>query len=143
MFQNRGEWGILILRVIVGVIFIIAGWTKVQGIEQTIGFFAQTGISPFWTYAVAYLELLGGLAVLLGFYTRIAGYILSVIMVGAIYFATAKMGFSMGYSQNLLIIASLLAIGWNKSALSLAGSVCGCAKCMMCGGSMTEKEGNM
>lgn len=68
-----------------------------------------------WTqYAVAWGELLGGVALLLGLLTRLAALGLIVIQVGAIWTVTALHGFSFtrggGYEYNIALIAMLLAL---------------------------------
>jgi uncharacterized membrane protein YphA (DoxX/SURF4 family) len=70
-----------------------------------------TALSDQWVQiAVAWGELLCGIAMLLGLYTRIAALGLIVIMVGAIYMVTGAHGFSNpagggGYEYNLAILA--------------------------------------
>ena len=49
--------------------------------------FATLGFSAFWAYLASWVELLGGIAVLLGIgiYTRVAAKLLSIVMLVAIY----------------------------------------------------------
>ncbi len=65
-------------------------------------------------YAVAWGELLGGIALLFGFLTRLAALGLIVIQVGAIWTVTAAKGFSFagggGYEFNLALLAMCLAL---------------------------------
>ena len=65
-------------------------------------------------YAVAWGELLGGVALLLGLLTRLAALGLIVIQVGAIATVTAGRGFSFagggGYEYNLALLAMCLAL---------------------------------
>jgi uncharacterized membrane protein YphA (DoxX/SURF4 family) len=68
-----------------------------------------------WTqYAVAWGELLGGVALLLGLLTRLAALGLIVIQVGAIWTVTGMHGFSVerggGYEYNIALIAMCLAL---------------------------------
>jgi uncharacterized membrane protein YphA (DoxX/SURF4 family) len=69
-----------------------------------------TALSDQWVQlAVAWGELLCGIAMLLGLFTRVAALGLIVIMVGAIYMVTGAHGFSNlaggGYEYNLAILA--------------------------------------
>src|SRR3989338_3885677 len=76
---------LLVLRIGVGALFIYAGWGKVSDLPGTVAFFGTIGFVPFWAYLVAFVELLGGIAVLLGGGTRVAAALLSIIMLVAIY----------------------------------------------------------
>jgi len=64
--------------------------------------------------AVAWGELVGGFAMLLGLLTRLAALGLLVIQVGAVYLVTAEKGFSFarggGYEYNLVLLAMCLAL---------------------------------
>lgn len=122
------------LRVVLGVIFIAHGWAKIQGMEGTIGFFGSLGLAPFFAYLVAWTEFLGGLAMVLGLYTRVAGYLIAIVMVFAIVLAKFKMGFLGGYELDLILLASALVIAQHGSGpYSVSGKVCGCGNCAMCG----------
>ena len=77
--------GLLVLRIGVGAIFVFSGWMKVSNLSQTVGMFASMGFGVMWAYLVSILELVGGIAVLLGAYTRAFSTILAVIMIVAIY----------------------------------------------------------
>jgi uncharacterized membrane protein YphA (DoxX/SURF4 family) len=65
-------------------------------------------------YAVAWGELLGGVALLVGLLTRVAALGLIVIQVGAIWTVTGMQGFRVaqggGYEYNLALIAMCLAL---------------------------------
>ncbi len=80
----------LVVRLVLGWVFLIAGWGKLNHLDRTIEFFQQIGIpaaslqAPF----VALVEFLGGLALIAGLGTRIASLLLSATMVVAL--ITAK-----------------------------------------------------
>jgi uncharacterized membrane protein YphA (DoxX/SURF4 family) len=74
--------------------------------------------------AVAWGELLGGIALLVGLLTRLAAVGLIIIQVGAIYTVTFEKGFSaaggIGFEYNLAIIAMCLAVFfWGAGNLSV------------------------
>jgi len=58
-------------------------------------------------YVVAFGELLAGVALLVGFFHRIAAVMIMVIMVGAILYATGSEGYFLaeGYEYNLALLA--------------------------------------
>jgi len=123
---NRNELGKVILRVVLGFIFFIHGFVKFQGgIGNTAGFFDSLGIPGFLAYVVAFIELVGGIALILGIGTRVVSLLLALIMVGAIF--TAKLpagllgnGQAAGYELDLALLAmAIYFVLANKSALSL------------------------
>lgn len=80
--------GLLILRVVVGAIFAAHGAQKIFDftIAGTIGSFAGMGV-PFAEIAaplVAFLELVGGILLILGFLTRPVGILLTIDMAVAL-----------------------------------------------------------
>lgn len=98
----------LVTRLIVGGIFIYTGWSKVSDMGMTIGFFSSMHIASFFTYLVAYGELVGGILLILGLWTEIAGTWLVVIMFGAIWFTRA--GGFMAFGLPLAMLSGLSAI---------------------------------
>ena len=86
----------LIARILVGVVFIAHGWQKlaVNGIEGTSGFFGQVGV-PLPTlsaWVAALLEVVGGVALILGLGVPVAGLLLAADMVGAYLFVHVGRG---------------------------------------------------
>ncbi len=97
----------LLLRLGVGLTFFFSGYAKVTGgVENVAGFFGSLGIplsgamAPF----VAYLELIGGLALIVGALTRVFSLLFIGVMVVAI--LTAKLP---AFAQ-----AASLAEGWTE-----------------------------
>ena len=68
------------LRIIVGIAFILHGIPKLSGIDKTSGFFGSIGLSPEFTLPIALLEVIGGIALLLGIATRIASILFIIEM---------------------------------------------------------------
>src|SRR3989338_6799362 len=79
------DTGLLVLRVGVGAIFIMSGWTKAADLSLTVGMFATMGFSAFCAYLVTAVELVGGIAVLFGIYSRVAALLLAIVMLVASY----------------------------------------------------------
>jgi len=83
LFKDNRDLALLVIRIAFGLIFALFGWRHVQGLQGYIGLYTSIGIpapdlmAPF----VAWIELLGGLAALVGIFTRYAGLLLAIVMV--------------------------------------------------------------
>ncbi|WP_249597325.1 DoxX family protein [Peribacillus frigoritolerans] len=124
--MNKNDAAHLFLRVILGFTFFIHGVSKFQGgIGNTAGFFDSLGIPGFMAYIVAGIELIGGLAVILGLGTRIVSVLFAVIMVGAIFTAKLPAGFlgngqAAGYELDLALLAMSVYLACaNRTVLSM------------------------
>ncbi len=99
----------LIARLIIGGIFVYAGWIKVTDMPAAIAtIFAPLGISPFWAYVASYSEFIGGMFIIAGFYSQYAAAILSIVMLVAIY-ESRSMGLQ-GFLPPLAVLAALVMI---------------------------------
>jgi putative oxidoreductase len=84
--------GPLLMRVIVGYVFMVTGWGKLNNLVQVTENFIGWGI-PFpniVTPFVSCVEFFGGAMLILGLFTRIPAAMLAVVMVVAI--RSAKWG---------------------------------------------------
>ena len=70
-------------RALIALIFILAGINKIQGYETTVGYMHQFGVPALLLPGTIALEILGGLAVLVGFYSRLAAIPLALFTVAA------------------------------------------------------------
>ena len=81
-------WGLLPLRAVVGVVFLMHGGQKlfVHGLSGTAGAMGHMGIPlpALSAFVVIVVEFFGGLAVLVGFFTRVAGALLAIDMTVAV-----------------------------------------------------------
>lgn len=130
---SRPDLGLFVMRLVLGIIFVAHGWSKLQNMEGTIGFFQSIGLSSFVAYAVALIEFLGGLSMILGVGTAVFGVLLAAVMVGAIVTVKSKGGLTGpgGFELDLGLLA--MAIGL---AMSDPGRfrVCGGTSCTCVGG---------
>ncbi|MBI2001159.1 MAG: DoxX family protein, partial [candidate division NC10 bacterium] len=105
-------WGITVLRVVVGIVFLVHGGQKlfVWGFGGVAGFLGQVGIpAPMLAAVIVTLvELLGGLALLLGLFTRWAAIPLAINMAVAILTVHLQAGFFLpnGYEFALTLLAA-------------------------------------
>ncbi|MDR5684417.1 MAG: DoxX family protein [Armatimonadota bacterium] len=92
IFSAVSDWGLLILRVALGVIFIVHGWPKlnpnspIKGIAGFAGFLQQLGVPAprLFAWVVALLEAVGGVLLILGPLTRLISVGLAIDMLVAI-----------------------------------------------------------
>jgi putative oxidoreductase len=75
------DFGLLLLRLTVGVVFIYSGWTALQ---DPIARSKSIGMSKGFTIFIGAAELAGGLGVAFGVLTQLAAVGLILIMLGAI-----------------------------------------------------------
>lgn len=82
----RIEYGITLLRVALGSMFLAHGLLKflVFTLAGTAGFFESVGMPGFAAYLVAPAEVLAGIALLLGFRTRLVAAATLPILAGAL-----------------------------------------------------------
>ncbi len=116
----------VIMRVVLGIIFVFHGVAKFQmGLGNVEAWFSSIGIPGFLAYLVAVLELVGGIVLIAGMFTRYVSALFVVMLIGAV--LTAKLsagllgdGTSVGYELDLglMLIALYLAVA-NEQALSL------------------------
>ncbi|MEK7607811.1 MAG: DoxX family protein [Patescibacteria group bacterium] len=99
---------VLIVRLIIGGIFITTGWMKVSDMAATIDFFGGMSIPAFLAYIVSYAELIGGVLIVLGLWTEIATGVLAIVMLVAIYYVRS-MGFQ-GFMGPLAVLAGLVSL---------------------------------
>jgi len=107
--------GLLIVRVVLGIIMLYHGWPKVTNLGGIIEGFTGMGI-PLPALAAIFAtvaEVGGGLLLLLGVLTDVAGLLVAIDMLGAITFVHAKNGFAVndgGFEWPLALLAMGLGI---------------------------------
>ena len=78
--------GPLVMRLVVGYVFMLTGWAKLNNLPDMIQNFSEWGI-PFpgiLTPFVAAVECFGGAMLMLGLFTRVPAVMLAVVMIVAI-----------------------------------------------------------
>ena len=66
----------LVGRALIAFMFIMAGYSKIGGYEGTAGYMEAMGVPGMLLPVVIAVELLGGIALLVGYQTKIAAFLL-------------------------------------------------------------------
>lgn len=112
--HSLARWGMVPLRLVVGMVFLMHGAQKlfVFGLAGTADIMGKLGLPLPTLCAVLVIaaELLGGAAIVLGAFTRLAGAVLAFEMVIAILVARLHGGFfaPYGYEFELTLLGACL-----------------------------------
>lgn len=110
------RWATFPLRLVIGAVFLAHGGQKlfVFGFGGFASYLTGVGIpvADFWSAVVILLELLGGVALLVGLLTRYAAAVLSAEMLVAVLAVHARAGFFLpaGAEFALAILAGSLTL---------------------------------
>lgn len=118
VFGGFSHWATVPLRLAVGIIFAAHGWQKFSGgLDGVAQFFGGVGIPlpEVSAFIVAFVELIGGIGLILGFFTRYWALLLSIIMIVAIFTVKLPNGLlgaqgRPGYELDLALLVGCLAL---------------------------------
>lgn len=113
--KNIEKYADIGIRLVVGLIFALAGYGKLfasPGIAGFSGMLAGIGlpVPTFWAYLVGVIELVGGIMMVAGIFTWVVAPLLAFIMLVAI-FTVHTSGFSDFRYPLLLLVVCLRYIG--------------------------------
>ncbi|MEQ1454581.1 DoxX family protein [Acinetobacter seifertii] len=102
----------LIARFLLALIFILAGWGKISAYAATEGYMQAMGVPSDLLPLVILLELGGGLALLLGFQTRLVSVLLAVfcVVTGFIFHSGADQINQMMMLKNISMAGGFIAL---------------------------------
>lgn len=69
-FESMSPYAALAGRILIAVMFVLAGWSKIGGYAGTQGYMQSHGVPGALLPLVILLELGGGLAIIAGLFTR-------------------------------------------------------------------------
>lgn len=121
LLNTRAGYGLTVLRIIVGIIFIAHGSQKLfgafggYGLEGTGQFMESLGLTPGYLMALlsGSAEFFGGLALLIGLLVRPAAVVLILLLVVAIFSVHIGNGLFMannGYEFALALLGGSIAV---------------------------------
>ncbi|MEN8145766.1 MAG: DoxX family protein [Gemmatimonadota bacterium] len=119
--SSARDWAPTVLRVTLGIVFIAHAWQKITvfGLDGLGGFLASVGIPLSSAAAILLIttEMLGGIALILGVFTRLVSGILGFVMLVALvtehlpsgFFLSVPLG-SNGFEYVLTLMAASTAL---------------------------------
>ena len=103
-------WAELAARLALAALFIIAGLGKISGYEGVAGYMHSMGVPGFLLPLVIALEIVGGLAIALGYRTRLVAFLLAgfSVMSGLIFHSPLDPAEQTNFLKNLAIAGGFL-----------------------------------
>jgi putative oxidoreductase len=115
-FCSKPSLGLLIISIAVGAVFLSHGWMKIGNVDMVSGMLEHMGVfaPAFFGPFISWLEVVGGLMLIFGVLTRVAGVLLGIEMLVAILLTGIGNGFGPHEMEVLLMAGSF--------GIALAGS---------------------
>jgi putative oxidoreductase len=104
----------LLGRIMLALIFILAGISKIQDPAGTVGYMQSVGLPAALLWPTIALEVIGGICVAIGFQTRIAAFALAIFSIAA------AVIFHRNFADQMQMIMFLKNIGLAGGLLLLA-----------------------
>lgn len=120
--KSSHQIGGFILRILLGITFFVHGVVKFKdGIGNIAAWFDSIGIPDYMAYVVALIELIGGIALLLGIGTRIVSALFIIVLLVATFKVKLAAGFlgndqMAGYELDLSMIGIAIYLLLNGSS---------------------------
>ena len=112
--QTTSELAPFVLRLALGLIFLVHGLLKFLHMAGAVATFTKIGVPlpAVAVPAIAVLEILGGIVLILGpdLAMRVLALLLAIEMLVAILLAKRSSGFVGGYEFEVILLAALLAL---------------------------------
>jgi len=98
------------LRAAVGVVFIVHGSGKFN--PGFLGFMEMLGLPPEMQIPIALAETVPGILLLIGVFTRLSASLLSIVMLGAIFYVkqAGSLTGERGFEFDLILLAACLVV---------------------------------
>lgn len=111
LYEKLSQYGPLSIRILAGIAFISHGLPKLSNVTGTEHFFANSiGLPASMALPIGLLEVVGGIALLVGILTRIASILFILEMIGSTITAKLSKGFVGGYELDLLLMAIAISL---------------------------------
>ncbi|MFD0715749.1 DoxX family protein [Paenibacillus sp. GCM10027626] len=124
--MNKLSFVTTIMRVVLGIIFLAHGFDKFQmGLGNVSGWFDSMGVPGFFAYIAAVLELVGGIMLIIGLFSRYVSTLFVIMLISAIFMMKLSAGLlggaeGAGYELDLgLMMVALYLVVAEPSPLSV------------------------
>ncbi|KJK07685.1 MULTISPECIES: DoxX family protein [Pseudomonas] len=84
LFDNQRDVIILLARILLMILFVMSGWSKMTGFDGTVGYLESLG-APMPTVAAGVaviMEFFVAILLILGFYTRPLAFLFALFVIG-------------------------------------------------------------
>ncbi|MEI7025343.1 DoxX family protein [Paenibacillus sp. y28] len=117
---EKSAWISTLMRVVLGIIFLVHGYMKFQmGLGNVDAWFTSAGTPGFLAYIAGPLELVGGVMLIIGLFTRYVSILFVLLMVAAIVLMKLPLGLvsdtGAGYELDLGFLLIALHLTFAKS----------------------------
>ncbi|MHC6226113.1 DoxX family protein [Pseudomonas sp. X10] len=84
LFEGQRDAIILLARILLMILFVMSGWSKLTGFEGTVGYMTSLGApAPMLAAAIAVImEFFVAIVLILGFYTRPLAFLFALFVLG-------------------------------------------------------------
>lgn len=121
-FKARGDasFGLLLIRLTLGGVFLFAGASKILHIEQFIKSIQSMGVLPenvafVFGFMLPFVEILFGALYIIGFFTPITSFVLSILLVS--FLATLKNDAEIPFTYNWVFLACTICTMFSGAGL--------------------------
>jgi putative oxidoreductase len=112
------DTSLLVARILLGLLFVMAGIGKLGSVEGFAGYMASGGVPAFLAWPVVLFEIIGGLMLIVGLQTRITALALGAFCVlsGLLYH------FDLADQMQMTQLLKNLALAGGYGALAVVGA---------------------
>ena len=117
-----GDISFLVLRLVIAAIFIYHAMPKLKGAKMMS---QAMGMPAGMIFMLGGIEFLSSLGMIFGVYVQVAAFLLAMVMIGAIYFKTAKWHIPFGAMDKTGLEFDLILLAANIILLVNGGGAIG------------------
>ncbi|OEJ99158.1 DoxX family protein [Flavivirga aquatica] len=75
--NKNNDLGLLIIRLSIGILMLLHGIAKLKGVSFIEGMLSDKGLPSFLAYGVYVTEIIAPISIIVGYRTRLAGFLLA------------------------------------------------------------------